>query len=230
MGVSCTLFAPSDPPSPRPPPSRAPLPPPPPDLPSTLPPPPPPDGEPTVPVSVSVQFARMYPVIRRIVRAIHRDTNTVDEITQDAALRVLSQWQTFEPPPGMSRQRAFRVWLSTAALRVSREHYQWASAKKRAGELPTDPADIRAVAKEPSAETVLIGRETLRDLESATTPERWAAFYMHHVEGCSASQIAAETGAPRGTVYTWIRSAADDIRAFLARRNASWRSRIRPLK
>jgi DNA-directed RNA polymerase specialized sigma24 family protein len=53
---------------------------------------------------------------------------------------------------------------------------------------------------------------------------------MFHVEGYSAPQISTEIGAPRGTVYTWIHSAARDIRASLARRDAAERSGVRPRK
>ena len=211
----------------RPPSDRPPLPstlPPPPALPSTLPPPPPP---PAVPVNVALELARLYPVIRRAVRVLHRDDSTAEDLDQEAALRVLVKWERFVPPPGTAddARRARRAWVARIAFYVVREWHEAARTQKRAAELVTDPADMEAAVggAAPDAETLAIGLETLREFEGATTPERWYAFYAHHVEGRTGAIIARETGAPVNTVYTWIRLAAEDIRAYLARREAAER-------
>ena len=215
----------------RPPSDRPPLPstlPPPPALPSTLPPPPPP---PAVPVLVAVELARLYPVIRRAVCVLHPDESTVDDITQEAALRVLVRWHRFTTPPGVDARRARRAWVATLALYTVREWRGAQSAQKRAAELVMDPADMEAAGgTTPDAETLAIGLETLAELAAATTAERWYTFHAIHVEGRTAAAIARETGAPVGTVYTWARLAAKDLRAYLARREAAARSGAKPRK
>lgn len=230
MGT-CTRSIPFDPPSialpARRPPPPPPLPPPPPELPSTLP-PPPPDEPPGVPLRAAVEFARLYPTIQRTVRAIHRDRSTVDDITQEAALRVLSRWYRFRPTPGATvpeTRAARRNWAARHALYVVQEWREKASAQKRTAEIVTDPAEVEAAPRGhvPSAESLAIREETLQELEAATTPERWRAFYMSHAEGRTAPEIAAEMGARVNTVYTWIHDAAEDLRAYLARRNAAAR-------
>jgi DNA-directed RNA polymerase specialized sigma24 family protein len=228
MGT-CTRFTPDDPlhralPPRRPPPPPPPLPPPP-DLPGTLP-PPPPDEPAAVPLRAAVEFACLYPVIRRTVRVLHSDRSTADDVTQMAALRVLVLWYRFSPPPGtVDVRRARRQWAATVTLLVVRQWRNAAAAKKRSGEIATDPAEVEAALRGhvPSAEALAIGRETLRELEDATTPERWRAFYMFHAEGHTTAGIAAEMGARVSTVYTWIRCATEDLRAYLARRDAAER-------
>ena len=203
--------------------------PPPPGLPSTLP-PPPPDGPATVPVTAAVELAKLYSTIRRKVGLLLKSDPIADDVTQEAAIRVLTRIDRFRPPPGVDKRQARRNWAARVALHVVQEWWAWSSAKKRSGEVLADPSTLETASRESSAESAIIGQETLRELESATTPERWRAFYMLHVEGYSASQIAAEVGAPVGTVYTWTRAAAEDIRAFLARRAAAERGSARPLK
>ena len=210
----------------RPPSDRPPLPstlPPPPALPSTLPPPPPP---PAVPLHVALELARLYPVIRRAVRVLVPDDVTADDVTQEAAIRVLVMWERFVPPLGTADdiRRARRAWVARIAFYVVREWRDAARAKKRAAEIVMDPAEVAAAGgTSPDPETLAIGLETLQELAAATTPERWHAFYAHHAEGRPGTIIARETGAPVNTVYTWIRLAAEDIRAYLARREAAAR-------
>lgn len=184
-------------------------------------------------MGVAVELARLYPVIRRAVRVLLPDAATADDVTQEAAIRVLVKWSRFVPPPGTAEdiRRAKRAWVARIAIYVVREWHEAARAQKRAAELVTDPADMEAAVggAAPDAETLAIGLETLRELEGATTPERWHAFYAHHVEGRSGVIIARETGAPVNTVYTWIRLATLDIRAFLARGEAAARG-VKPRK
>lgn len=213
----------------RPPSDRPPLPstlPPPPALPSTLPPPPPPAPPPpslAVPATVAVMLARLYPKIRKTVATLHPGVAT-DDVTQEAAIRALEIWDRFTPPEGEDdERRARRAWVAKVALFVALE---WRTkTRTREREMATDPAEIDATVRGTalSAEAILLGTEQLQELQNATSPERWHAFWAHHVEGIPASMIASEMGAPMNTVYTWIRLAAKDLRAYLARREAAER-------
>lgn len=197
----------------------------PPELPSTLP-PPPSDVHPSqVEAHDAIDFAKLYPVIRRVVRTL-RPGHAEDDIAQEAALRVLGRWGRFTPPSDRRDvPEARRRWVATIAFYVAMEHRE-ADARLRSHEVTRDPGEpIAAVA--PSAEADIIGAETIRSLERGTTPERWRAFWAHHVEGRTAATIARECGAPLNTVYTWIREAGEDLRAHLARLDAAQRGGVR---
>lgn len=175
-----------------------------------------------------LSFADLYPTIRRTVHALLAGQPIADDITQEAALRALVLWYRFSPPPGTTDvARARRRWAATVALHVVQEWRAAAGAHKRTAEIVIEPdkIDFASRAWPPSGEALAIHEETLRELGTATTPERWQAFYMRHVEGFTASQIATAMGARVNTVYTWIRHAADDLRAYLARRDAAHRRR-----
>jgi DNA-directed RNA polymerase specialized sigma24 family protein len=174
-------------------------------------------------IPAALEFARLYPVIRGVVHLLCWDHAAADDVTQEAAIRVLVLWYRFVPPPGATvreAREARREWAATIAFYVVQERRSRDAAQKRAAALVTDPAKIEATVHGhvPSAESVAIGEETVYELEHATTPLRWYVFWTRHVEGLTAGEIAMETRAPLGTVYTWLRAAAKDMRTFLLRR------------
>lgn len=179
----------------------------------------PPGGPPLSPAAI-LELASLYPVLRRTVRAIHGDRNDVDDLTQEAALRVYVLWHRYDLDMRPSRgKRDRRSWAAVVALHVVQEYRQRSRMKKRAGEVLAGLDHRMDQPDSLDLEALVMNAETLRELESATTPRRWRAFYLQYVEEYTRREVAERMNVSKSTAQSWILSAASDIRAYLARRD-----------
>ena len=138
---------------------------------------------------------------------ILRDTASAEEILQDLFFQIWRTAEKFDPNRG-----SLPGWLLVAARNRS------ISRLRRHDSRPTDeltetsvvlPCNLESVA----AQNQLLGR-VKRAMGSLPNGQR-EAIELAYFEGMSHSEIAERTGAPLGTVKTWIRMAMDTLKKEL---------------
>lgn len=226
--------SPSEPPQvPRPLPSTLPPPAEPPQVPPSEPPrmsepPPAAPSEPPFDVRSVVALASHFPLLLRWLRTLSIPERDRQDVGQEVLIGALPRWASVVAPPGVSEAIARRNWLFGVAVHKASEYRRH---RGRKADQLTDPLEtaVRIPSGEPSAEELLLrlaeadeaaAEVDLETLRAATTPERWAVFYAHDVEGLPMSAIAAAHGLPMGTVATRLRAARHDIRTAIQRARA----------
>jgi DNA-directed RNA polymerase specialized sigma24 family protein len=225
---------PGEPPevSPRPPlPSTLPPPADPPQRPPTEPPrasepPPAAPDEPPLDLRSVVALAGFYPVILHWLAVLRVPRDDRQDTAQEVVLSALRYWPSLLIRPGLSEAVGRRRWLFAVTVHRASDYRQHLRRMARV----TWPAlEGKLASEQPTAEELLLRRAEadeaaaevdLEKLRAATSPERWAVFYAHDVEGLPMKVIAAAHGLPLGTVATHIRLAREDLRAAIRRARA----------
>ncbi|HEV2421581.1 MAG TPA: sigma-70 family RNA polymerase sigma factor [Candidatus Acidoferrales bacterium] len=139
---------------------------------------------------------------------ILRDAGAAEEILQDLFLQVWRTAEKFDPQRG-----SLPGWLLVAARHrcISRLRRRDSRANDELTETSVVlPCNLESAA----AQNQLLGR-VKKALGGLPNGQR-EAIELAYFEGMSHSEIAGRTGAPLGTIKTWIRTAMDTLKRELA--------------
>lgn len=138
---------------------------------------------------------------------ILRDTGAAEEILQDLFLQIWRTAEKFDPQRG-----SLPGWLLVAARNRS------ISRLRRRDSRPNDELTETSVVLPCNLETTAVQNQLLGRVKNAlnSLPNgQREAIELAYFEGMSHSEIASHTGAPLGTVKTWIRTAMDTLKREL---------------
>jgi len=138
---------------------------------------------------------------------ILRDTGAAEEILQDLFFQIWRTAEKFDPERG-----SLPGWLLVAARN------RCISRLRRRDSRPNDELTETSVVlpcnlESTAAQNQLLGR-VKKALGSLPNGQR-EVVELAYFEGMSHSEIAGRTGAPLGTVKTWIRTAMDALKREL---------------
>jgi RNA polymerase sigma-70 factor, ECF subfamily len=139
---------------------------------------------------------------------ILRDAGAAEEVLQDLFLQIWRTAEKFNPERG-----SLPGWLLVAARNRS------ISRLRRRDSRPNDELTETSVVlpcnlESSAAQNQLLGR-VKKALGGLPNGQR-EAIELAYFEGMSHSEIAGRTGAPLGTIKTWIRTAMDTLKRELA--------------
>jgi RNA polymerase sigma-70 factor (ECF subfamily) len=138
---------------------------------------------------------------------ILRDGSAAEEILQDLFLQVWRTAEKFDPQRG-----SLPGWLLVAARNRS------ISRLRRHDSRPNDELTETSVVLPCTLETAVAQNQLLGRVKNAMSSlpnGQREAIELAYFDGMSHSEIAARTGAPLGTVKTWIRTAMDTLKKEL---------------
>jgi RNA polymerase sigma-70 factor (ECF subfamily) len=145
----------------------------------------------------------------RMVRyglALTGEPAEAQDVVQDAYTKAWRHWRTVAAHP------APEAWLRLTISRLATDRWRRMSAL-RAVLSRTGPPD--AAVPPPSEDTVLL-TTALRRLPARLRQ----AVALHYLFDLSVAQIAAETGAPVGTVTSWLHRGRTELAAILVERRS----------
>ena len=145
------------------------------------------------------------PALRAMLRNLCRHPQDVDDVWQDAALRV---WRSLRDRP---RLRDPRAWLATVAYRAYLDH---------AARRPVPPAEgfDRADDASPTAHEAAVLAERRLEVRQALDglpADLRALVALHYTAGLSLRETAAALGLPVGTVKSRLHAALNVLRGEL---------------
>jgi RNA polymerase sigma-70 factor (ECF subfamily) len=138
---------------------------------------------------------------------ILRDGPAAEEILQDLFFQVWRTAEKFDPQRG-----SLPGWLLVAARNRS------ISRLRRHHSRPNDELTETSVVLPCTLETAMAQNQLLGRVKNAMSSlpnGQREAIELAYFDGMSHSEIAARTGAPLGTVKTWIRNAIDTLKKEL---------------
>jgi RNA polymerase sigma-70 factor, ECF subfamily len=138
---------------------------------------------------------------------ILRDAGAAEEVLQDLFFQIWRTAAKFDPQRG-----SLPGWLLVAARNrcISRLRRR---ASRENDELTETSVVLPCTLESTAAQNELLGR-VKSALTSLPNGQR-EAIELAYFEGMSHSEIAGRTGAPLGTVKTWIRTAVDALKREL---------------
>lgn len=179
----------------------------------------------------------MRPMVERLLRQRGVRDADLGDVTQEVMLESLDWWLSQGPEPSAQQYKMARSYVAVIA-RYAAYHYYRSHRRREVPEsddvlaLALDARHLREHGGVASAEDAVIAEEARRELvkelaldelEERTEPRNWRAFFGHEVLGVAVEQIAESEHVPAPTIYTRIRKARQDLRAFLERRRAARR-------
>lgn len=199
---------------------------------------PPPGPLPSVPAGAFAHLtgadvawlAASFDWLRRHAPRLGVHAKDAADLAQQAVIVAAESWGAFVPAPELPPNVARRRWI-------------WGILANRAiGHLRRLRREVLADDARPGVEVALVhqgaehapdvgpasspasaaeARSVLRTLQAATTPDRWRAWFAHHVDGAPVREVARAEGAPVATIYNRLRAARADFLAALAREDAA---------
>lgn len=139
---------------------------------------------------------------------IVRDPGAAEEILQDLFFQIWRTAAKFDPKRG-----SLPGWLLVAARNRSISRLRRRDSREN-DELTETSVILPCNVESAAAQNELLGR-VKKVLTSLPNGQR-EAIELAYFEGMSHSEIASRTGAPLGTVKTWIRTAVDTLKQELA--------------
>ncbi|MDQ3915049.1 MAG: sigma-70 family RNA polymerase sigma factor [Actinomycetota bacterium] len=132
----------------------------------------------------------VYNLARRLVSA-----NDVEDLVQETYTRAFGAWAAGRPP------KKVEPWIATICLNTGRSWLRRASNR----EIPSEPDPALSATTDVSAEAMerLQAEQVHEALWQLPEAQRIAIALMD-LDGFSASQVAAITGSPRGTVLARV--------------------------
>jgi len=153
-------------------------------------------------------LAAIQPRVRRICGRMLLYPEDAEEAAQDALLLVATKIGSFD---GRAR---FTTWLHVVASNSARSTYR--TLKRRAAERGFEELPQTA---DPRTTSVIAGSrlDLLEALEvlAASNPEHAEALVLRDVQELDYNEIAAQMGAPLGTVKAWIHRARQTVQPLL---------------
>jgi RNA polymerase sigma-70 factor, ECF subfamily len=152
------------------------------------------------------QLLDVIPRLRRYARTLTFDSDSADDLSQQALERALLHWRQFDP------RREMGVWLLSIAHNAHRD-----SQRRDARMTVTDPSELQRVQDEHQPDN---GHHLgLRlDLEAALallSAEQREPLLLVCVEQLSYAEVAAVLNIPIGTVMSRVCRARAVLRRFL---------------
>lgn len=153
------------------------------------------------------------PQVRRFARAFARSDADVDDLAQDALVKVYKSLRSFR------FQSAFKTWLYALVRNVFLDAVRSRAGKERSMEapLPSDHAQVPS-SSEPADEGIARAEERRRmwhALRQLPTEFR-TAVVLFDVEGHTYDEVAAIEGVPVGTVKSRLSRGRTLLRGLLA--------------
>lgn len=168
------------------------------------------------------RLARHAGWMRRFARALVRDPDDADDLTQDAWVAALRQ------PP--THDGNLRGWLKVVLANLWRKRRRDDERRRRRERVAAPPPEP-AEAADAVAERLALQESLLRDLRTLPEPSR-SALVLRFLDGLPPREIAARLGVPVSTVHTRIQRGLHTLRNTLDRRHggrAGWLAAIAPL-
>ena len=138
---------------------------------------------------------------------ILRDAGAAQEILQDLFFQIWRTAEKFHPERG-----SLPGWLLVAARNRSISRLRRRDSRER-DELTETSVVLPCTLESSAAQNQLLGR--VKSALSSLPNGQREAIELAYFEGMSHSEIAGRTGAPLGTVKTWIRMAMDALKREL---------------
>ena len=130
-------------------------------------------------------YAATAPALVRTVLALTGDLGDAQDCVQEAYARAWQRWTV------VSRYDVPSAWVRQVACRLAISRFRRALVGRGVLRRHGPPPDVPAVSPDHVAIVV-----ALRQISS----EQRLAIVLHHLAGLSVEEVAAETGAPTGTV------------------------------
>jgi len=134
----------------------------------------------------------------RTLRRLGVAESELPDAVHDVFDVLFRRWDQYDP------ERPLRSWLFGICRRVAA-----ASRRKLRDQVPS--ASPPALANATSPENAAASRELLLALLERLDESQRDAFVLHDLEGFSGAEIAEMLGIPRGTVYSRIRLAREQL-------------------
>ncbi len=138
---------------------------------------------------------------------ILRDAGAAEEILQDLFFQIWRSAARFDPQRG-----SLPGWLLVAARNRSISRLRRRDSREN-DELTENSVVLPCNLESVAAQNELLGR--VKIVLSGLPNGQREAIELAYFEGMSHSEIAGRTGAPLGTVKTWIRTAVDTLKREL---------------
>ncbi len=133
----------------------------------------------------------VYNLARRVVRP-----NDVEDLVQETYTRAFGAWMSGRPP------KKVEPWIATICLNTGRSWLRRASSSR---EIPSEPDPTISGPSDVSAEAIeRMQAEQVHGALWQLPEEQRIAITLMDLDGFSASQVAAITGSPRGTVLARV--------------------------
>nr|WP_301283062.1 MULTISPECIES: sigma-70 family RNA polymerase sigma factor [unclassified Halomonas] len=151
--------------------------------------------------------ARMLGVVFRITR----ERGMAEDIVHDAFINIWQRASTFDPQRGSARTWIFSIARHLALNAIRRRE------REVVGDVEAPVSDDQDAPSAPATDlfdwqTGQRMDECLKELEA----ERRNCVLHAYVDGLSHAEIAAQTGAPLGTVKAWIKRSLVRLRECMA--------------
>jgi RNA polymerase sigma-70 factor (ECF subfamily) len=150
--------------------------------------------------------------VYRVAFLLVRDHDTADTVTQECFLRA------YNSRKGFRGECSVGTWLLRIAVNLARDHAKnrRASFWKRLVGLETEAhSQSQYIAREPSAEQVLLAREQLQAVWRMTatlSPQQQTIFLLRFAEEMPLAEIAETLGLSVGTVKAHLSRATSAVR------------------
>ncbi len=151
----------------------------------------------------------------RKVRAIIRDQRDVEEVVQDAFVKIYVKADSYTPQPGATFSSwAYRILLNTAFTRYQK--------LRREGErfMATDPEFMEFIAVEESLQVVDMDRDAIERVLARMPGCRAHVLRLHYLERWSHRDIGESLGENEGTIKARIHRAKATFRKLIAGKEA----------
>ncbi|WP_205525878.1 RNA polymerase sigma factor [Pyxidicoccus trucidator] len=158
-------------------------------------------------------IASHMPQVRRFARAFAASDADVDDLAQEALVKVYKSLRSFR------FQSAFKTWLYSVVRNVFFDATRSRAGRERALEEPLEQDHARAPSTTESADEGLARAEERERLWRAlrTLPAEFrTAVVLFDVEGHSYEEVAAIEGVPVGTVKSRLSRGRTQLRTLLA--------------
>ena len=123
------------------------------------------------------------------------DAAEAQDLVQEAFMRAWLRWEkvgAYDDPEGWVRRVAFNLAVS-----------RWRRASRLVLRPGGSPAEVGVPAVDGDPEVAARVAEAIGAMEALPEGER-RALALHHLAGMSVEDIAGSTGAPEGTVKSWL--------------------------
>jgi RNA polymerase sigma-70 factor (ECF subfamily) len=151
----------------------------------------------------------LYRYVRRLLGKKH--VTHADEVFQETWLRVVRAKATWKPV------RGFRPWLFAIAHNGVMDVFRrpFPETLPEESDVSAEDEDLASPSQDPSPERVVDGRmagERLLDCIARLPVDQRSAFLLHHEDGLSLEDVAAELRVPFETAKSRLRYALSKLR------------------
>ena len=157
------------------------------------------------------------PVVRRFARAFAASESAVDDLAQEALLKVYKSLRLFK------YQSAFSTWLYAVVRNLYIDSTKGRAGLERALEEPLQPAQVNSAAGGVRADEAIEREQERQRLWRALRKlpvEFRGAVVLFDIEGCTYDEVAAIENVPVGTVKSRLSRGRALLRGLLGEKEA----------